>query len=51
MDIYVAPIIILAYLCGHPAGTWRKYNVASTLMQRHDIANSDGSHIREILAT
>ena len=23
-----------------PAGTWRKYNVASTLMQRHDVAST-----------
>ena len=23
-----------------PAGTWRKYNVASTSMQRHDVAST-----------
>ena len=24
----------------NPAGTWRKYNVASTSMQRHDVAST-----------
>ena len=27
-----------------PAGTWRKYNVASTSMQRHDIASTLRQH-------
>ena len=31
----------IIYLTGkYPAGTWRKYNVASTSMQRHDVAST-----------
>ena len=28
----------------YPAGTWRKYNVASTSMQRHDVASTLRAH-------
>ena len=29
-----------SFLGTYPAGTWRKYNVASTSMQRHDVAST-----------
>ena len=28
------------FVTPYPAGTWRKYNVASTSMQRHDVAST-----------
>ena len=34
-------LIELSFLnASFPAGTWRKYNVASTSMQRHDVAST-----------
>ena len=36
-DLLTVPLTIYVY---SPAGTWRKYNVASTSMQRHDVAST-----------
>ena len=40
VDVWKHKLPMMQVFIMNPAGTWRKYNVASTSMQRHDVAST-----------